>query len=63
METKGYIKIPKELYDIMEKMYYKFRGIERDGWEHGYTTALADVFNLIDGKVTIQEQEKIVKLH
>ena len=55
METKGFIPIPTKLYKAIEKKYYEFRGKEKDGWEHGYTQALADVLNIVDGKDEIEE--------
>lgn len=50
METIGFIQIPKKLYEAIEKKYYKYRYKEKDAWEDGYTSGIAFVLNLIDGK-------------
>lgn len=40
----------QKLYKAIEKEYYKYRGKEKDEWEDGYTSGIAFVLNLIDGK-------------
>lgn len=54
-------EVSKDLYELIEGFYYLYRGKEKDGYERGWTWALAHLLNVIDGKNSIEDGWNYIK--